>query len=106
MVTLTITVLTNPNARGTANSHWMNNLMLGENSALAIFAVNTYTNYTSSDYNGFRVNPGAAYSFEWNSPVWGMAQDYRDLLAAADGVQTPPDKFLVQRRYPTLAASS
>ena len=106
MIYLNNTVLTETNARGTANSHWMNNLMLGENSAPAIFAVNSYTNYTSSDYNGFRVNPGAAYSFEWNSPVWGMAQDYRDLLAAAEGVQTPPGKFLAQRRYPTLGAFS
>ena len=50
--------------------------MLGENSQPAIFAVNTYTNYTSSDYNGFRANPGAAVSFEWSSPPWGVAQDY------------------------------
>jgi hypothetical protein len=35
-----------------------------------------------------------------------MAQDYRDLVAAADGVQTPPGKFLAQRRYATLAAFS
>ena len=34
--------------------HWMNNLMLGQNSQPAILAVNTYTNYSSSDYNGFR----------------------------------------------------
>jgi hypothetical protein len=100
------TILTETDARTTANSHWMNNLLLGENSAAEIFAVNTYTNYTSSDYNGFRVNPGATTSFEWNSPPWGVAQDYRDLLAAADGVQTPPDKFLVRRRYATLAAYS
>src|SRR5438067_1662509 len=80
--------------------------MLGQNSAHAIFAVNTYTNYTSSDYNGFRVNPGAAVSFEWSSPPWGVAQDFRDLLAAQDGVQTPPDKYLVTRRYATLAQYS
>jgi hypothetical protein len=100
------TILTETDARATANTHWLNNLMLGQNSAPEIFAVNTYTNYTSSDYNGFRVNPGAATSFEWNSPASGIAQDYRDLLAAADGVQTPPDKYLVQRRYATLAAYS
>ena len=100
------TILAETDARTTANSHWMNNLLLGENAAAEIFAVNTYTNYSSSDYNGFRVNPGAATSFEWNSPAWGVAQDYRDLLAAADGVQTPPDKFLVQRRYATLAEYS
>jgi hypothetical protein len=40
------------------------------NSAPAIFSVNTYTNYSSSDYNGVRPNPGAGYSFQWNSPPW------------------------------------
>lgn len=35
-----------------ANVHWRNNLILGENSSPAIFSVNTNTNYNSSDYNG------------------------------------------------------
>ena len=48
------TILSETQAHGTSNSHWRNNLFLGENSAPAIFSVNTYTNYTSSDYNGFR----------------------------------------------------
>ncbi len=106
MIFLNNTILSETNIRTTSNSHWMNNLMLGENVQPAIFAVNTYTNYTSSDYNGFRVNPGAAESFEWSSPPFGVAQDFRDLLAATDGVQTPPDKYLVTRRYVTLAQYS
>jgi hypothetical protein len=106
MIYLNNTILSETSIRTTSNSHWMNNLMLGENYAPAIFAVNTYTNYTSSDYNGFRVNPGAAVSFEWSSPPFGVAQDFRDLLAAEDGVQTPPDKTLVTRRYATLAQYS
>ena len=28
--------------------------------------MNTLTSYSSSDYNGFRLNPGAATSFQWN----------------------------------------
>jgi hypothetical protein len=106
MIYLNNTILSETSIRTTSNSHWMNNLMLGENVQPAIFAVNTYTNYTSSDYNGFRVNPGVAESFEWSSPPFGVAQDFRDLLAAADGVQTPPDKTLVTRRYATLAQYS
>ena len=39
----------------------------------AIFTVNTFTNYTSSDYNGFRPNPGAESSFQWNSPPFTVA---------------------------------
>ena len=46
-----------PARAGASNVHWRNNLFLGENSAPAIFSVNTYTNYTSSDYNGFRPTP-------------------------------------------------
>jgi len=106
MIYLNNTILSETSIRTTSNSHWMNNLMLGENVQPAIFAVNTYTNYTSSDYNGFRVNSGVAESFEWSSPPFGVAQDFRDLLAAADGVQTPPDKTLVTRRYATLAQYS
>jgi len=49
-----------------ANTHWLNNLMLGQSTAPAIFSVTTLTPYTSSDYNGFRPNPGAAYSFQWS----------------------------------------
>ena len=52
-------------AAGTSNTHWRNNLILGENALPAIFAVTTFTSYTSSDYNGFRPNPGAAVSFRW-----------------------------------------
>ena len=55
------TILTETSAGSSANVHWRNNLMLGENSAPAIFSVNTNTNYSSSDYNGFRPNPGAAF---------------------------------------------
>jgi hypothetical protein len=49
-----------------ANRHWRNNLILGQGTAPAIFSVTTSTPYSSSDYNGFRPNPGAPYSFQWN----------------------------------------
>jgi hypothetical protein len=57
------------------NNHWRNNLMLGQNSSPMIFSVTTNTNYTSSDYNGFRPNPGAAMSFRWDSPPANVAMD-------------------------------
>jgi hypothetical protein len=57
------------------NNHWRNNLMLGQNSNPTIFSVTTNTNYTSSDYNGFRPNPGVDVSFRWNSPPSGVAMD-------------------------------
>ena len=49
-----------------ANRHWRNNLILGQSTAPAIFSVTTSTPYSSSDYNGFRPNPGATYAFQWN----------------------------------------
>ena len=68
--------------------------MLGQNSAPAIFSITTNTNYTSSDYNGFRVNPGAAASFRWNSPPFEVAID-----TPGPG-RTPA---LQTREYPSLA---
>jgi hypothetical protein len=86
--------------------HWQNNLMLGQNSQPAILAVTTYTNYSSSDYNGFRPNPGAAWSFQWTSPEWGKDQDYRDLLASTGNDQNPANKVLPVRRFTTLTEYS
>jgi len=60
----TITSETSPSL--CSNSYWRNNLMLGQDTGPAIFNVTTTTAYSSSDYNGFRPNPGAAYSFGWN----------------------------------------
>ena len=58
-------------------------MILEENSAPAIFSVNTLTNYSSSDYNGFRPNQGAPYSFAWNSPPATVRADYSSLLGGA-----------------------
>ena len=52
------TVLSETQAAATSNTHWRNNLFLGENTQPVLFGVSTFTNYTSSDYNGFRPNPG------------------------------------------------
>jgi hypothetical protein len=60
------TVTTETSAGSSANAHWRNNLMLGQDTGPAIFTVTTNTPYSSSDYNGFRPNPGAAYAFGWN----------------------------------------
>jgi len=48
-------------------------------------SVNTNTNYSSSDYNGFRPNPGEAVAFQWNSPPWNVVADYSGLLRAIPG---------------------
>jgi hypothetical protein len=101
------TILTETNAGSSANVHWRNNLMLGENSAPAIFSVNTNTNYSSSDYNGFRPNPGAAYSFQWNSPPWNIPADYSGMQVASPGRGgAGGNSTLTARRFATLAEYS
>ena len=59
-----------------SNLHFRNNLILGQGAWPEIFEVDTFTNYSSSDYNGFRPNPGVGQAFGWNSPPSGVAADY------------------------------
>jgi hypothetical protein len=96
------TILTEVSAGSSANVHWRNNLVLGENSSPAIFSVNTNTNYSSSDYNGFRVNPGARFSFQWNSPPWRTSADYTGLLRGGPA----GNSSLEVRQFATLAEYS
>jgi hypothetical protein len=75
--------------------HWRNNLMLGENAQPAVFAVTTTTNYSSSDYNGFR--PNGSESFQWNSPAANVAK-----VAADEAGQ----KLIERRTFASLEAYS
>ena len=79
------TILTEVSVGSSANNHWRNNLILGEGTSPAIFRELTYTNYSDSDYNGFRVNPGADYSFQWTSPPWNIQADYSALVNGTGG---------------------
>ena len=97
------TILTETSAGSSANVHWRNNLMLGENAAPAIFSVNTNTNYSSSDYNGFRPNSGAPFSFEWNSPPSNVRADYSGLIAGGRAGGPASNSALEARRFQTLA---
>jgi len=73
------TILSETLAAGTSNTHWRNNLILGEDALPAIFNVTTFTQYTSSDYNGFRPNANAEASFRWNAPRRDVVADYNRL---------------------------
>jgi hypothetical protein len=59
-----------------SNVHYSNNLILGKSETLETFAVETNTNYSSSDYNGFRPNEGAEFSFEWSTPPTSMRANF------------------------------
>ena len=58
------------------NIHYRNNLILGKSETLETFAVETNTNYSTSDYNGFRPNDGATFSFEWSTPPVTMRSNF------------------------------
>jgi len=68
-----------------SNMHFRNNLIVGQNARGPVFAIDTHTPWSSSDYNGFFVNGGpiadtgkpAEYAFQWNSPPAGAAVDYK-----------------------------
>jgi hypothetical protein len=59
-----------------SNLHFRNNLILGRSEVPEIFTVDTFTNYSTSDYNGFRSNEDAGFSFMWNSPPFATRADY------------------------------
>src|SRR5688500_9928302 len=86
-----------------ANRHWRNNLVLGQSTAPAIFSVTTSTSYSSSDYNGFRPNPGAAYSFQWRvapEAVPGAEVSGRGTApAAAPGGAVQPNQYTTLADY-------
>jgi hypothetical protein len=88
------TILSETAVAGGSNLHWRNNLLLGENAMPAIFSINTFTAYTSSDYNGFRVNPAADVAFEWSAPPPDVAADFTGPAHTAT---------LETRRFATLA---
>ncbi len=89
-------------AGNTQNSHWRNNLILGQNASVTLtgsadpvlFNITTYTNYSSSDYNGFGPMPAASSSFGWHSPPRGVGAD-------PPGPGRQP--ALETRSFPTLA---
>lgn len=71
-----------------SNMHFRNNLILGQGARPAVFAIDTYTPYSSSDYNGFHPNADSEYAYQWNAP---------------DGDDADFESDLPVRRFATLA---
>jgi len=59
-----------------SNVHFRNNLILSDGWSPEVFALRTTTNYSTSDYNGFRLNPGSDAAFEWDSPPRAVVADF------------------------------
>jgi hypothetical protein len=87
-----------------SNVHYRNNLILGKSETPEIFAVETNTNYSSSDYNGFRPNDGAEFSFEWSSPPFSMSSNFPGEIGKLSTQQQARAEAQVRetRRFKTL----
>jgi hypothetical protein len=67
----------NRNAIGVSNAHYRNNLLLGsDGSDKPILRSLTYTEYTSTDYNGYRPNRESGPQFLWASPELGTMRNF------------------------------
>ena len=64
-----------------------------------MFALDTFTNYSNSDYNGFRPNPESKEAFAWNSPPFEVVRDFYPRA-------TRPAGELRRRRFRSSSARS
>ena len=92
-----------------SNLHLRNNLILSDGGSPQVLALRTFTNYSSSDYNGLRPNPGSDNAFEWDSPAFGVLTDYTGTLVtrhfgtlAEYAAATGQDKHSVLLDYDTF----
>jgi hypothetical protein len=72
----TLIAAVKPMLLAVSNQHYRNNLILGRSETPEVFSVETNTNYSSSDYNGFRPNEGAPFSFSWSSPPANLVANF------------------------------
>jgi hypothetical protein len=86
-----------------SNVHLRNNLILGQGTEPRVLSVDTFTNYSSSDYNGFRPNPESKDAFAWNSPPFEQVRNFYPAHRLA--TQTGPIS-LTLRGFSTLQAYS
>jgi hypothetical protein len=90
-----------------SNLHLRNNLLMGQGTQPRVMSVDTFTNYSSSDYNGFRPNPQSKEAFAWNSPPFEEVRNFYPARRNAQPggqltvAQTAPIP-LVQRAFGTL----
>jgi hypothetical protein len=87
-----------------SNLHLRNNLIMGQHTAPRVFSLDTYTNYSSSDFNGFHPNVGSEQSFAWNSPAFGVSRDFLPARRTIGVGTTPPT--LVKRTFRSLVEYS
>jgi len=68
-------VAENGTATGYSNVHFRNNLFIGtDHPRKYVFRMESYTSYSTSDYNGFRINQTDKPSFSWGMPEGALRQ--------------------------------
>lgn len=73
------TFIAENNDGGISNVHYRNNLFFGtDHPQRSLFRMQTYTNYSTSDYNGYRPNQNDRPIFTWTAPENQLRQ-YDDL---------------------------
>lgn len=81
-----------------SNMHYRNNLFIGRNAAQGVMRWSNVTNAYSSDYNGYRPNPGVREQYQWQAP--GRSANFSTLAALSTatgqerhGVELDTDAF-------------
>ena len=67
IVTLNNTIIGEGKAGPSSNETYRNNLFLAQGAAEPVISIDTFTPWSTSDYNGYRPNPGVADAFEWGT---------------------------------------
>ncbi len=68
----------NNNTGQASNVHFRNNLFIGHSPTGQAFGVSTFTNYSTSDYNGFYGDAAQKEPFSWTSPDFKVRANYAD----------------------------
>jgi hypothetical protein len=85
-----------------SNFFLRNNLIMGQGTQPRVFSLDTFTNYSTSDYNGFRPNPESKEAFAWNSPPLNEVRNYypaHKAEGAPAGVPLPQRVFATLKEY-------
>jgi hypothetical protein len=81
-----------------SNMHLLNNLILRQVENRPVLGMITWTNYSSSDYNGFFLGSGSS-PFRWTSPDFSIVSE----IGSPDTTITNASPPLVSRSYETLS---
>ncbi|MDA0196776.1 MAG: hypothetical protein O2887_17110 [Bacteroidetes bacterium] len=86
------TFITEAAITGFSNGHFKNNLFIGPNENRQSLSATTFTNYSTMDYNGYRVKSGEGAKYRWRYPP-------ADSLNNADASELPVVEFMTLKEF-------